>query len=417
MAKPVLTVSDSSTSRTSFVDNSTPESTVVKSVTPDTTGEGNTSEGSTSNKKRTNVTVTTTEVKPTRSKSGSYRFLNSSRPHDARGTEHRRAVRSQAARLLPVETEEGDNEKSSKHRRRRRTPRSSKNVTFRIDLRVSKACARSVRRSEEATPAMETLSRNAMPQIPMNPFGSWAAPFGALRTRHSAFAPGLMHHCECSYRDVASLSFKIRVRLRSFLLLTSKTVLTVMAVDMPELDLLKPGLLRSSWFPMALAEPACFAVIFLSAASHFAAVHSMQRTTQLLVLRAEALRLINQLLLGNCDTCSDGAIAAVAKMASYEAQFGNKDYYGIHMQGLKRMLRIRGGLGQLGLDGLLMRMILWIDINAHHIVRTPLYIAQHDTEAGMPLPPPNPGMYIGEGREGSLFFHEGGGTSCFEFRL
>lgn len=146
---------------------------------------------------------------------------------------------------------------------------------------------------------------------------------------------------------------------------------------------------------MALTEPACFQVILLTAASHYAMVNDMQRATQLLALREESLRLINDLLRADSNACSDGAIAAVAKMASYEAQFGSKDFYEVHMQGLRHMVKLRGGLGSLGLDGLLMRMLLWIDVNANHIVRTPLYLAAHALEHGMSLPPPNPEMYIG----------------------
>ena len=146
---------------------------------------------------------------------------------------------------------------------------------------------------------------------------------------------------------------------------------------------------------MALTEPACFQVILLTSASHFAMINNMQRAAQLLSLRQDSLRLINQLLRDNIEACNDGAIAAVAKMASWEAQFGSKDIYEVHMRGLRRMVKLRGGFDKLGLDGLLMRMVLWIDINANHIVRTPLFFAAHATEQGTPLPSPNPEMYIG----------------------
>ena len=62
----------------------------------------------------------------------------------------------------------------------------------------------------------------------------------------------------------------------------------------------------------------------------------------------------------------DTVIGAVTKMASYEAMFGTNDQHAFrtHMRGLAGMIKSRGGLEMLGLDGLLMRMVLWVDINA-----------------------------------------------------
>ncbi|KAI9672819.1 MAG: hypothetical protein M1831_000255 [Alyxoria varia] len=173
--------------------------------------------------------------------------------------------------------------------------------------------------------------------------------------------------------------------------------LSEMAVDIPELDLEEGrGLLRSRWFPMAMSEAALLQVILLTSASHYAMLNSTTTCApQLLQMRQEALAFINELLRDPDKHLSDQAIAAVAKMASYEAMYGSEEIYLIHMKGLQRMVRMRGGLAALGLDGLLARMLLWIDNNASFLINTPLHFASHQTEHGPPLAPPNPALFLG----------------------
>lgn len=179
--------------------------------------------------------------------------------------------------------------------------------------------------------------------------------------------------------------------------LISRPDLTELAVDIPELDHDGPsGLLRSRWFPMALTEPATSAVILLTAGSHYAMMKAgTKHAKQLLLMKTEALNNINDMLRDPLRGLTDQAIAAVAKLASYEAMFGSKETYLVHMNGLKRMIRLRGGMESLGLGGLLTRMLLWIDTNAAWLIRTPLYFALHERDPGDPLPPPNPGMFLG----------------------
>lgn len=137
-----------------------------------------------------------------------------------------------------------------------------------------------------------------------------------------------------------------------------------MAIDMPELDEPDaPGLLRTRWFPMVLTEAATFQVIVLLAASHFASLHPLQADgSQLLQLKSKAISLVGASLASIGP--SDQMIAAVAKMASYEAIFGDLRAFQAHMAGLLKMVEIRGGLSSLGLNGMLARMCVWIDRNS-----------------------------------------------------
>lgn len=173
-----------------------------------------------------------------------------------------------------------------------------------------------------------------------------------------------------------------------------------MAVDIPELD--QPGnrgLLRSRWFPLVMTEPALFLVILLLSASHYASVqtNSTEHRLNLLNLRWEAVRAINHALAGQQQPCavSDALLGAIAKMASYEAMFGNMDNYRVHMEGLVRAVALRGGLPSLGLNGLLRRIVVWIDRNAAFLHGSVLYFPGATFVPGQPLPDPNPGHFLG----------------------
>jgi hypothetical protein len=141
------------------------------------------------------------------------------------------------------------------------------------------------------------------------------------------------------------------------------------AVEIPDLD--SPnhrGLLRRRWFPLAMEEPSTMYAVLLMAASHYCAVNPHSANLiDLLYLKSRALTEINAALRDPQRATSDAVIGAVMKMAAYEAVFGDSAVFSAHMRGLSLMLNMRGGLGTLGLDGLLERMVVWIDLNAHFV--------------------------------------------------
>lgn len=175
------------------------------------------------------------------------------------------------------------------------------------------------------------------------------------------------------------------------------TDVTHMAVDIPELD--QPGnqgLLRLKWFPLAMTEPSTFLTILLLAASNYA---TMKEATiprvQLLQLKDDALRFINAAIVSDDKKTCDAIIGAVAKMASFEAMYGSPGLYHFHMRGLKTMVAMRGGLLSLGLDNLLRRIIIWIDLNSSFLLGTPRYFSGgFSSNLELSDPEVNPGQYI-----------------------
>lgn len=175
-----------------------------------------------------------------------------------------------------------------------------------------------------------------------------------------------------------------------------------MAVDIPDID--GPdatGLLRTHFFPFILTDPASVHAVMLIAASHYGRIRgSKSHTIDLLQLRGMAISEINRALAEEGRGTSDQLIAAVAKMASYEALFGDRSICNTHMQGLTRMVSLRGGLPALGLDGLLERLILWIDSNTSHITGNRLYFdksAFPPSSALVTHPQPDPTRFAAGG--------------------
>lgn len=144
------------------------------------------------------------------------------------------------------------------------------------------------------------------------------------------------------------------------------------AVEMKELDIgEQKGLLRRRYFPLAMEAPSTMYATLLMAASHYRAVSPLQATRQidLLCIKSRALHEINKAMRhpDPCHALSDAVIAAVMKMAAYEAVFGDPAVYKAHMKGLSLMIDKRGGLQNLGLNGFLERLVVWVDLNAAFI--------------------------------------------------
>jgi hypothetical protein len=114
-----------------------------------------------------------------------------------------------------------------------------------------------------------------------------------------------------------------------------------------------------------MTEPATMYAALLMAASHYAVVNpSKENKRNAELLRARAIHEIIAVVSEPGRAITDAMIGAVAKMAAYEAIFGDTQRFQAHMEGVHMMLKLRGGLSTLGLDGLLERMLVWINLNA-----------------------------------------------------
>ncbi|KAL9601511.1 MAG: hypothetical protein Q9219_002463 [cf. Caloplaca sp. 3 TL-2023] len=147
-------------------------------------------------------------------------------------------------------------------------------------------------------------------------------------------------------------------------------------VDMSKLD--GPGAkysLRLIWFPMVINNQATLSIVWMFTMTHYVPTHQTRGDPEVLSrMKENAIASINRALKDPKLAISDEVIGAVAKMAAYEAGFtGDEKQYHIHMKGLSKMVELRGGLKSLGLNGLLARMLLFIDANGAFLLKTKQY--------------------------------------------
>ncbi|KAL7921928.1 hypothetical protein ACQKWADRAFT_109117 [Trichoderma austrokoningii] len=172
-----------------------------------------------------------------------------------------------------------------------------------------------------------------------------------------------------------------------------------MAVNIPELD--QPGnagLLRSRWFRMATNETSTFQVILLLAAGNFVSVKNGVAAEQgfnMHQLKGDAIRSLNYAMNSEIKATSDSIIGAVAKLASFEAMHGLEADFRLHMEQTMKLVNMRGGLNNLGLGGLLRRMLIWIDVNGNFLYQTPRYWPGENFDGSVDsISEPNPERFI-----------------------
>ncbi|KAK4619949.1 hypothetical protein CLAFUW4_11025 [Fulvia fulva] len=178
-------------------------------------------------------------------------------------------------------------------------------------------------------------------------------------------------------------------------------------------------LLRTHWFPMAMASPASVYAVLLMAASHYWRAFGSQgwnsprsgkdavagivvRPEIILVLKARALNEVNRCLKSDDVRIAlgDTTLGAVAKLAAFEAIFGDQDAYRQHMYGLRQMLQVRTTLGDAigSVDAFLARLVTWIDVNAAHFTGMP---GQNLLDTGVDISEPDLLHFAGTDRDRS----------------
>ncbi|EME48466.1 hypothetical protein DOTSEDRAFT_18997 [Dothistroma septosporum NZE10] len=138
-----------------------------------------------------------------------------------------------------------------------------------------------------------------------------------------------------------------------------------------------------------------YAVLLLGA-SHYCVVNaSKAKLIDLLALEARALKEINASLTDFQTSLTDAMIMAVADMAAYVSIYGDWAVFAAHMRGLQKMIKLRGGLSTLGLNGLLERMVVSIDLNACHLTSVPAHLGTEDIPMTVSFDGPDPVHFAG----------------------
>ena len=326
---------------------------------------------------------------PTEQKSQiDFQFLNFSHPSEAKASRARRTVRSHVTR------QQHQREHAAAAARR------AKSVP-QPDVELEQGPSQIVHAATfpPNRPTLELPTRPGAPRAASDASSQSPSPTGSpMRSAESRIDPYEVYPQEWHpYLQTIMVHQPAQPNVGTKLTSSQDHYVSNMAVDIPDLD--GPdakGLLRSRFFPFCLTDLASLHAVMLVAASNYGNVRgSRSHTIDVLQLRGMAISKINKALEDSSRATSDQLIAAVALMAKYEALFGDRSIFNTHMTGLLRMVSLRGGLPSLGLDGLLERMLLWIDSNASHITGTHMYFDKAAFPSTVQHPRPDPHRFGG----------------------
>lgn len=310
-----------------------------------------------------------------------FSFVNVAHPSDARGSHNKRAIRSHVAKVQHSKTRISASLESSKATKAQ-TQKRSIHPRPKLEPKASSTESRSTRSngSDDVQEEPDSVTSNALMTL-TDVMADMSSQDLLYRYRQDS-------HVTKSQNDLLQSSSDSD---SSFLLMTRNIsggqmdpfwtypvpyhpnlessishYVTFIAIDIPFIvPDTESGLLKRAWLPLAVSEPTIFYAMVLISATHQAALNpSTANNLNVLALKGKVIRLIQDALNDPTKCMSDVIIGAVIKMASYEALFGDEAHFLAHMAGLQQMVRMRGGLSNLGMNGLLERLILWIDSNA-----------------------------------------------------
>ncbi|KAH7321569.1 hypothetical protein BKA65DRAFT_84143 [Rhexocercosporidium sp. MPI-PUGE-AT-0058] len=154
--------------------------------------------------------------------------------------------------------------------------------------------------------------------------------------------------------------------------------ITHILIDTPAIS--EPGKvfrLRTLWFPLVMSSPTTFYAALSLAGSLLHARRGLALDAPaLLEIRQRAISSINGTLSHTEECKTDQTIGAVLCLSILESFLGHPELFQMHMAGMAKMVRLRGGLEALGLDGLLRRMIVWLDFNHARVYGTELVFGE-----------------------------------------
>ncbi|MCJ1314004.1 hypothetical protein MMC25_007684 [Agyrium rufum] len=121
----------------------------------------------------------------------------------------------------------------------------------------------------------------------------------------------------------------------------------------------------------AMQEPALLNAILLKVSTHHDSLRGLLAPSfETMRLQCETIRLVQSQLTTGDPNLPDSTIAAVAVMALNEHISGNYVAMVMHMDALEKMVKLRGGLRALGMDGILHMLISWQDMLTSTVLLT-----------------------------------------------
>jgi hypothetical protein len=114
-----------------------------------------------------------------------------------------------------------------------------------------------------------------------------------------------------------------------------------------------------SWWPLALADPALFHVS-LQTASLDVELREQKGFADSEILMTDSVSLVRQQITNPASALRDETMDSVVTLAAIEYGKGNTEVSTMHVDGLKRLIQLRGGINNVKrVSPLTARMVAW----------------------------------------------------------
>lgn len=117
------------------------------------------------------------------------------------------------------------------------------------------------------------------------------------------------------------------------------------------------GPYHKKYMPFCIQNPLLVHISVYTAACYLNEAKHLDKTVAMLI-KGQAIRLLNDILRSEQNATSDEAIAGVCQLIIDEWYWGETRDLRAHLRGLREMIKLRGGFQMLGMDGLLSKMVI-----------------------------------------------------------
>ncbi|KAH8800186.1 hypothetical protein F5884DRAFT_809591 [Xylogone sp. PMI_703] len=143
--------------------------------------------------------------------------------------------------------------------------------------------------------------------------------------------------------------------------------------------------LRTNLFPSALTDPCLFHALLYASSMNLDLLLQKEDSPVTIFHRGNSLRFLNDCLTGTGKAeLDDAVVGSVLLLTQFEALAGNMRVSHAHKRGLKQIVDLRGGLNQLGMNGVLADLIqLWdlLDVLLNYSIDTPHFLPDMNSQS------------------------------------
>lgn len=111
------------------------------------------------------------------------------------------------------------------------------------------------------------------------------------------------------------------------------------------------------WVPCCVQDPLLLQIVLFTSACFFSETGHIPKTLAMMH-KGRVYHMLNEQLQHEATMTSDTSILGVAQMVIDSWYWGATADLKAHIRGLKQMIRLRGGLGKLGLHGFLSKTVI-----------------------------------------------------------